>query len=91
MGGAQITVTLYRNGIHLTCAEPALVSSPELEAEMRRGFDAGEDDVQLAGRLLFDRELVKVVAPAIDVYWAEDKRDVDCPGGLVPVPFPPKG
>ena len=90
MGGAPIALTLYRNGIHLSHGEPALISSPELEAEMRRSFDAGEDDRDLAGRLIDERGLGKLIAVAIDLYWAEDKRDVDCPGGIVPVPFQPR-
>ena len=90
MGGAPVTLTLYRNGIHLSHGEPALISSPELEAEMRRSFDAREDDWALAARLIDERGLDQVVTVAIDTYAADDERDVDCPGGLVPVPFQPR-
>lgn len=86
MSGAPITITLYENGIHITYATPDFIASPALEAEMRRAFDAGEDGTILADRLLYERGLAKLVRFAIDVAYADDRRDEEYPGAPAPAP-----
>lgn len=88
MGGAPITITLYQNGIHVTYGRPELVSAPALEAEMRRSFDAKEEEESLAARLLFDRGLAEIVDVAIDCWYAVDRRDEVFPGTPAPLRAP---
>jgi hypothetical protein len=85
MGGAPITITLFKNGIHIPYADPELVTSKALEEEMLRSFNAGEDDRDLATRLLHDRGLLKRVKVAVDSYAALDRREEVCPGEAVPI------
>lgn len=89
MSGAPITITLYEDGIHITFATPEIITSPALEAEMRRAFDAGEDPMVLADRLLYERGLARLVRFAVDVAYAEDRREEPYPGAPARVPFEP--
>ena len=86
MGGAPIILTLYKNGIHLSHGKPSFISAPALEEEMRRSFDAHEDDWALASRLIDERGLVKLISVAIDTYECIDKRGEVYPH--TPVAFP---
>jgi len=74
MSGAPITVTLYKNGIHVTYSEPSLVTNKALRAEMQRAFDAKEN-VEAA---IWNGSLTKLadgIKYAVDSISVEDKRD----------------
>jgi hypothetical protein len=94
MGGAPITVTLYKNGIHVTLSQPELFSAPELERGMARAYDEGQDvDSMLwyGGALA---PLLDHVAVAIDCVFGQDRRHETHPGTpvrLVPKPPPQPG